>query len=215
MHGLAATRTAFPVSRTHSWYERILALAAGSHARASLLLVLLGLVCFVPGLASLQPMDRDEPRFAQASKQMVETGDYVDIRFQDEPRYKKPIGIHWLQAATVTSAEAMGLTARIAIRVNPDFELKSSGMRMGGGPKPFGIDAETLPELLPTIVAPLVFEGFHLLLADGRQQGRQVAIDVPSIDVRAMLDEHLEHIDLASIAKCEDCLLQRTQSPLV
>ena len=42
------------------------------------------MIAFLPGLASLQPMDRDEPRFAQASKQMLETGDLVDIRFQGE-----------------------------------------------------------------------------------------------------------------------------------
>ncbi|MCA8927290.1 MAG: glycosyltransferase family 39 protein [Alphaproteobacteria bacterium] len=46
------------------------------------------------------PLDRDEPRFAQASKQMLETGDFVQIAFQDEPRLKKPIGIYWLQAAS-------------------------------------------------------------------------------------------------------------------
>ena len=44
--------------------------------------------------------------FAQATKQMLETGDYVDIRFQDEVRYKKPVGIYWLQAAVVKAAEA-------------------------------------------------------------------------------------------------------------
>ena len=59
-------------------------------------------------------------------------------------------------------ATELGTTARIAIRVNPDFELKSSGMKMSGGPKQFGIDAEQLPELLPTIAHPLVFEGFHI-----------------------------------------------------
>jgi diaminopimelate decarboxylase len=53
--------------------------------------------------------------------------------------------------------------ARIAIRVNPDFELKSSGMKMGGGPKQFGVDAEQVPELLADIGrAGLAFEGFHL-----------------------------------------------------
>src|SRR5262249_59443647 len=50
-----------------------------------------------------------EARFAQATKQMIETGDYVDIRFQDESRYKKPIGIYWLQAAVVHAAEAVGV----------------------------------------------------------------------------------------------------------
>ena len=59
-------------------------------------------------------------------------------------------------------ADELGIDARIAIRVNPDFELKSSGMKMGGGPKQFGIDAEDLPELLPRIRGRLAFEGFHI-----------------------------------------------------
>lgn len=61
-------------------------------------LVLLSLAAFLPGFTSLPPQDRDESRFAQASRQMVERGDWIDIRFQDEPRYNKPIGIYWLQA---------------------------------------------------------------------------------------------------------------------
>lgn len=57
----------------------------------------------------------------------------------------------------------LGLPARVAIRVNPDFELKSSGMKMGGGPKPFGIDAEQVPAALAEIGRQgLAFEGFHL-----------------------------------------------------
>ncbi len=56
-----------------------------------------------------------------------------------------------------------GSQPRIAVRVNPDFELKSSGMKMGGGPKQFGVDAEQVPELLAEIgKADLAFEGFHL-----------------------------------------------------
>lgn len=66
-----------------------------------LLLALLCLFAFAPGIASLPPTDRDESRFVQATKQMVESGDYVDIRFQDVPRYKKPAGIYWLQSAAV------------------------------------------------------------------------------------------------------------------
>ena len=62
-------------------------------------LFLLCLVVWLPGFFTLPAMDRDESRFAQASKQMVETGNLVDIRFGTETRYKKPIGIHWLQAA--------------------------------------------------------------------------------------------------------------------
>lgn len=56
-----------------------------------------------------------------------------------------------------------GYRARVAVRVNPDFELKSSGMKMGGGPKQFGVDAECVPDLLGQIGRTgLDFEGFHL-----------------------------------------------------
>lgn len=54
------------------------------------------------GLTSMPPLDRDEARFAQATAQMLETGDYINIRFQDSERNKKPAGIHWLQAASVS-----------------------------------------------------------------------------------------------------------------
>ena len=53
-------------------------------------------------------MDRDEPRFAQASKQMLESGDFIDIRFQGDSRYKKPVGIYWLQTIAVKTAETFG-----------------------------------------------------------------------------------------------------------
>ena len=89
--------------------ERVLDVGARSHARALALLLALGLACVLPGLVSLQPMDRDEPRFAQASKQMLESGDLVDIRFQGEARHKKPVGIYWAQAATVAAAQRLGV----------------------------------------------------------------------------------------------------------
>jgi len=89
--------------------ERLRDWATVSHARACGLLLLLSLACFLPGFVTLQPLDRDEPRFAQASKQMLETGDFVDIRFQDEARHKKPVGIYWLQSVAVKAGEALGL----------------------------------------------------------------------------------------------------------
>lgn len=67
-------------------------------------LLFISLLCiglYLPGIVTLPPTDRDESRFAQASRQMIETGDYVRIKFQEEPRHKKPVGIHWLQAASV------------------------------------------------------------------------------------------------------------------
>ncbi len=59
--------------------------------------------------------------------------------------------------------QSLGMPARVALRVNPDFELKGSGMKMGGGPKQFGVDVEQVPALMRAIVdAGLDFEGFHL-----------------------------------------------------
>ncbi|HEY1506176.1 MAG TPA: glycosyltransferase family 39 protein [Stellaceae bacterium] len=65
------------------------------------LLTLLCLGLYLPGLVNLPVTDRDEARFAQASRQMLETHDLIAIRFQDEARNKKPAGIYWLQAASV------------------------------------------------------------------------------------------------------------------
>jgi 4-amino-4-deoxy-L-arabinose transferase-like glycosyltransferase len=87
----------------------VLDFATGSHARAAAILVLVALLNFLPGFFDTPPIDRDEARFAQATKQMIESGDYVDIRFQDEVRYKKPVGIYWLQAGAVKAAGALGL----------------------------------------------------------------------------------------------------------
>jgi 4-amino-4-deoxy-L-arabinose transferase-like glycosyltransferase len=89
--------------------DRLLTFAAAAHARAILVLVLVSLAAFLPGFVQVPPVDRDEARFAQATKQMVETGDFIDIRFQDEVRYKKPVGIYWLQAGAVTVGEALGV----------------------------------------------------------------------------------------------------------
>ncbi len=61
------------------------------------------------------------------------------------------------------AAESLGVVPRVALRINPDFELKASGMRMGGGAQAFGIDAEQIPEALRELAAlGLDFEGFHI-----------------------------------------------------
>jgi 4-amino-4-deoxy-L-arabinose transferase-like glycosyltransferase len=83
--------------------------AAASHGRAVVLLLAFCLLAFLPGFFQIPPVDRDEARFAQATKQMVESGDYVDIRFQDEVRYKKPVGIYWMQSVAVKAGEALGV----------------------------------------------------------------------------------------------------------
>src|SRR5919197_524381 len=88
---------------------RLVAFATAAHGRAVAVLILVSLAAFLPGFFQIPPTDRDEARFAQATKQMVETGDFVDIRYQDEVRYKKPVGIYWLQAGVVRAAEALGV----------------------------------------------------------------------------------------------------------
>jgi 4-amino-4-deoxy-L-arabinose transferase-like glycosyltransferase len=84
----AAAPPAFP--RLLSWLAR----------RPRLWLTILCLALWVPGTLTLPALDRDESRYAQASRQMLESGNYVDIRFGAEPRYKKPIAVYWLQSFT-------------------------------------------------------------------------------------------------------------------
>jgi 4-amino-4-deoxy-L-arabinose transferase-like glycosyltransferase len=80
---------------------RVAAWTAGWRGPA--LAALVALLAGLPGIFAVPPLDRDESRFAQASAQMLQSGDFVVIRFQDEPRFKKPVGIHWLQAASVAT----------------------------------------------------------------------------------------------------------------
>ena len=68
------------------------------------LLAMLCLMLWLPGILSLPALDRDESRFAQSSRQMLDSGNFVDIRFGQEPRYKKPVGIYWAQAFTTAIA---------------------------------------------------------------------------------------------------------------
>ena len=102
---------------------------------------------------------KSEAELAQA----VASGILVNVESMRE--------IHVLGAV----AKALSRIARVAVRVNPDFELKSSGMKMGGGPKQFGIDAEAVPRALAEIARlGLAFEGFHIF--SGSQNLRAAAI---------------------------------------
>ena len=69
--------------------------------RGPLLAALIALAAGLPGLIAMPVLDRDEPHFAEASAQMLESRDFVSINFQEQPREKKPVGIHWLQALSV------------------------------------------------------------------------------------------------------------------
>lgn len=74
------------------------------------------------------------------------------------------------------SAQALGRPARVALRINPDFELRGAGMHMGGGPKPFGIDAEQVPAMLRAMARDgLAFEGFHIYPGSQNLRGSVIA----------------------------------------
>jgi len=88
-----------------------------------------------------------------------------DIELQQAVAAGVLVNVESLREVEVLAAAAqrLGVAARVAVRVNPDFELKGSGMKMGGGPKQFGVDVEVVPDLLARIAqAGLAFEGFHL-----------------------------------------------------
>ncbi len=108
------------IARLAGVIEAILGPIAASRPASIAAIVVVAFLAFLPGFTTLPPIDRDEPRFAQASHQMVETGNYFDIRFQDEARYKKPIGIYWLQSAAVWLT-GTGPDAPISIYRLPSF----------------------------------------------------------------------------------------------
>jgi 4-amino-4-deoxy-L-arabinose transferase-like glycosyltransferase len=120
-------------------------LAGFIDVRPRLALVLLCLALWLPGFFALPPTDRDESRFAEATKQMLQTGDFVRMMNGAVPRDKKPIGIHWLQAPFVAAARAAGIATE-----NPIWPYR-------------------LPSLLSGIVAVLAtFAAGEALFADRR-----------------------------------------------
>ncbi len=101
--------------------------------------------------------DPQEVSFAGPGKRDAELRQAVASRVLVNVESKREVGV------LAQVSQALGLPARVAVRVNPDFELKGSGMKMGGGPKQFGVDVEQMPALLADVGrAGLAFEGFHL-----------------------------------------------------
>jgi diaminopimelate decarboxylase len=101
--------------------------------------------------------DPQEVSFAGPGKRDAELRQAVASRVLVNIESAREIGV------LARVSQDLGLPARVAVRVNPDFELKGSGMKMGGGPKQFGVDVEQMPTLLAEVGrAGLAFEGFHL-----------------------------------------------------
>ena len=145
----------------------------GGH-RPWLLLVALCVVLWLPGFFTLPPSDRDESRFAQATKQMIETGDYVQIRNGLVARNQKPIGIYWLQVPFVIAARATGLG-----RSNPIWPYR-------------------LPSLLGATAAVLATYGFgrRLVGAPAALLGAVFMAACPLLTVEA----HMAKTDAALLA---------------
>ncbi len=154
---------------------------AARRPRAILVVLCLGL--YVPGLFSLPPLDRDESRFAQASKQMLETGDFINIRFLDGARNKKPAGIHWMQAVVASLA---------------------------GGPEEAGIWAYRLPSVIGAILAVLLLHWAACRLFDPPTALLAAALLATSISVVA--ETNISKTDgmlLATIVAMNGILAQR------
>jgi diaminopimelate decarboxylase len=114
-------------------------------------------------------MDPHEISFAGPGKSEAELAQAVAAGIMINVESMRELGL------LADIVRRIGRQARVAVRVNPDFELKSSGMKMGGGPKQFGIDAEQVPQALAEIKRlGLGFEGFHIF--SGSQNLRHEAI---------------------------------------
>ena len=132
-------------------------------------------------------MSADKISFAGPGKtddelqQAIQTGVIVNLESEGEMRRMAKL------------ANQLGITPKTAIRVNPDYELKSSGMKMGGGPKQFGVDAERVPDMLREIkTLNLEFYGFHIFW--GSQNLNEDAIKEAhdkTFDLAIRLNEHV------------------------
>jgi diaminopimelate decarboxylase len=100
----------------------------------------------------------------------------------------------------LTIAERLGQTPRLAIRVNPDFDLKGSGMKMGGGAKPFGVDAERVPALAREVIASgAEWRGFHIF-AGSQALGAEAIVETQAATLE--LAARLARESGAPLPKC-------------
>ncbi len=149
--------------------------------RDAIILIALTLLVSLPGLASLTVIDRDEARYAQATVQMLETGDYIDIRFQQAPRWKKPAGAYWAQAASIKTLSAFGLTT----------------------PEARAMWAHRLPSVLSAIIAVLAtfYGGAKLIGRDGAFIGAMLL----AVSLAMMFEAHIAKTDALLTAGAAVC----------
>ena len=145
-------------------------------ARPYALLVGLCLLLYLPGIVAIPPLDRDEARFAQATRQMLETGDFLRIRFQDEARNRKPAGIYWLQAIAVGAFSTPASTAMWPYR---------------------------LPSLVGATASVLLTFAFGAVLLGGDSEHRRIAMVAAVLLASALglvAEAHIAKTDAALLA---------------
>ncbi len=158
--------------------------------RPRALLTAFCLLVWLPGLFTLPPNDRDESRFAQASKQMIETGDYVRIMNGDEPRNRKPIGIYWLQVPFAGLARSLHLAA-----ANPIWPYR-------------------LPSMAGGLLA--VLATYEIGLAMGDRRAALLAAGMLAASVVLVVEVHLAKTDaaLAGVTTVAMAILARAYAGL-
>ncbi|NYH94075.1 diaminopimelate decarboxylase [Novosphingobium marinum] len=109
----------------------------------------------------------------------------VTLNIESEGEANRALGI----------ANRLGLTPRLAIRVNPDFDLKGSGMKMGGGAKPFGIDAERVPALSRSVIeSGAEWRGFHIFAGSQALDAEAIAAtQAQTLELAARLAKETGH----------------------
>ncbi|WP_428377620.1 ArnT family glycosyltransferase [Lichenicoccus sp.] len=129
-------------------------------ARHYALLAAFTLAIFLPGRASLPPLDRDEPRYMEASAQMLQSGNYIDVRFQDQPRYLQPAGIYWLEAATVAATGTLQHRQVWGWRIPSLVAVVGSSLLTASiGASLFGTEAGLFAALLLAVSVLMTAEG--------------------------------------------------------
>lgn len=139
----------------------------------------------LPGVVTLPPLDRDEARFAEASAQMLESGDFVTIRFQDSERNKKPAGIYWLQAASVAAFSSVEAREIWAYRLPSVVgAMLAAALTAVAGARLFGRDVGRLGALL-LAATPLAASEAMIAKTDAALMAAIVAAETALIHVLA------------------------------
>jgi 4-amino-4-deoxy-L-arabinose transferase-like glycosyltransferase len=128
--------------------------------REVLVLAMFALAMIAPGLSNLPPIDRDESRYAVATTQMLDSRDFVDIRYQDVPRHLQPAGIYWMQAGAVATLTEPDTRAIWAYRVPSLLSVIAASVLLAAAmARLFGRKAGLAAGLLLATCSSANFEG--------------------------------------------------------